>query len=77
MRCSLGDRIVEVGYLTSKGEDKTVRWWAMTVDADEGFTPNREVDERRWVPVEHLDGVLTWDTDRDVVRRFLRDAPTG
>ena len=76
MRCSLGDRIVEVAYLTPKGEHKTVRWWAMTVDEDEGFTPNREVDERRWVPVDRLDEVLSWDTDRDVVRRFLRGVLT-
>jgi 8-oxo-dGTP diphosphatase len=71
MRCTLGERLTEISYDTPKGEDKRVRWWAMTVDRDEGFTPNREVDDRRWVPVKDLDRRLSWPTDRDLVRLFL------
>jgi 8-oxo-dGTP diphosphatase len=71
LRCRLGDRLTEIRYDTPKGEDKRVRWWSMTVDRDEGFTPNREIDDRRWVPVSKLDERLTWGTDRDLVRLFL------
>ena len=67
----LGERLTEIRYDTPKGEDKRVRWWAMTVVRDDGFTPNREIDDRRWVPVSELDQRLTWDSDRDLVRLFL------
>lgn len=71
LRCTLGDRLADIGYVTPKGEDKRVRWWSMTVDSDDGFTPNKEIDERRWVPVRDLDDVLTWESDRSLVRRFV------
>jgi 8-oxo-dGTP pyrophosphatase MutT (NUDIX family) len=71
LRCRLGDKLAEVRYETPRGEDKRVRWWEMTVERDEGFAPNDEIDDLRWVPVPELDRVLTWDTDRGVVRRFL------
>lgn len=70
LRCRLGPRLTEIRYETPRGEDKRVRWWAMTVEADEGFAPGREVDERRWVPLADLDAVCTWDTDRDLVHLF-------
>ncbi len=72
LRCELGEALGEVRYDTPRGEDKRVRWWEMTVVDDEGFTPGREVDDRRWVPVAELDEVLTWPTDGGVVARFLR-----
>ena len=70
LRCSLGDRLVEIRYPTPRGEDKRVRWWAMTVDSDDGFRPGHETDERRWVPLDDVDGLLSWDTDRTVLERF-------
>lgn len=70
LRCTLGDRLVEIRYPTPRGEDKRVRWWAMTVDSDDGFRPGRETDERRWVPLDDVDRLLSWDTDRTVLDRF-------
>lgn len=71
MRCTLGDRLTEITYDTPKGEDKRVRWWAMTVDRDDGFTPNREIDDRRWVTVAEARALLTWGTDRSLLQLFL------
>ena len=46
-----------VEYVDRKGRDKLVRWFRMDVaDAAEGFAPNDEVDELRWLtPAEALD----------------------
>lgn len=71
LRCSLGEPLGEVRYETAAGDAKRVRWWSMTVLADDGFTPGDEIDDLRWVPVEELDRSLSWQTDRDLVRRFL------
>ncbi len=76
LRCRLGPRLTEIRYETPRGEDKRVRWWAMTVEEDRGFTPNREVDERRWVPIDELDDVCTWQTDRDLVHLFATSGTT-
>ncbi len=73
LRCELGERLGEVRYDTPRGEDKRVRWWAMTVVADDGFVAGAEIDAIRWVPVDALDEVLTWSSDRGLLDRF-RDA---
>jgi 8-oxo-dGTP diphosphatase len=70
VRGELGPRLGEVRYRTSAGEDKRVRCWAMAATADDGFEPGDEVDERRWVPLDELPGLLTWATDRHVVDLF-------
>jgi 8-oxo-dGTP diphosphatase len=50
-----------------RGRSKLVRYWLMSVESDDGFEPNDEVDELRWLsPAEALD-LLTYDRDRGVV----------
>ncbi|CAN5681309.1 hypothetical protein BH10ACT3_BH10ACT3_22460 [soil metagenome] len=67
LRCSLGGELATVRYETSRGEDKTVRWWSMTVDRDHGFEPNDEVDEVRWVGLSEFEPLSQFPTDLDVV----------
>jgi 8-oxo-(d)GTP phosphatase len=62
-----------VGSLT---RPKVVRWWAMQAVSG-AFTPTREVDDLRWVPLATAEVMLTRDTDRELVRRFAHGpAPT-
>jgi 8-oxo-dGTP diphosphatase len=75
LRCSAGEELPTVRYRTDRGEDKTVRWWAMTVAEDLGFRPDDEVDEIRWVGVEEFERLATFDSDRQVVHAFLRRRP--
>jgi 8-oxo-dGTP diphosphatase len=67
LRCDLGPRLTEVRYETPRGEDKRVRWWAMTVVADDGFTPNREIDGIRWVNTRDLATACTFRADVEIV----------
>jgi 8-oxo-dGTP pyrophosphatase MutT (NUDIX family) len=67
LRCELGPRLTETRYETPRGEDKRVRWWAMTVVADEGFTPNREIDGVRWVNTRDLATACTFQADVAIV----------
>jgi 8-oxo-dGTP diphosphatase len=67
LRCRLADELATVHYETTRGEQKTVRWWAMTVERDLGFEPNDEVDEVRWVDVAEFDRLSAFPTDREVV----------
>jgi broad specificity phosphatase PhoE/8-oxo-dGTP pyrophosphatase MutT (NUDIX family) len=50
---------------------KVVRWWAMQATTGT-FTPNREVDDLRWLPLSEAEQVLTRETDRDLLRRFAQ-----
>jgi len=68
LRCELGRELRHDEYVDRKGRPKSVRWWAMTVVADEGLEANDEVDERRWVPVAEVDALLTYEHDRGLVR---------
>ena len=71
LRCRLGAELQTVRYETTKGEDKTVRWWAMTVVEDHGFTPDDEVDELRWVALDAAVRLATFDSDREVVHSLV------
>jgi 8-oxo-dGTP diphosphatase len=71
LRCALGPRLTEIRYETPSGEDKRVRWWAMTVVSDEGFTPNAEIDDLRWVGLDQVGHQLTWQADRDLVHLLV------
>lgn len=67
LRCRLGPRLTEIRYETPRGEDKRVRWWAMTVESDDGFTPNREIDGVRWVNLDDVAEACTFDSDVGIV----------
>jgi 8-oxo-dGTP diphosphatase len=55
---------------------KVVRWWAMQATSG-AFTPTREVDDLRWLPLSEAERLLTRDTDRELLRRFAQGpAPT-
>ena len=67
LRCALGPELASEQYTDNKGRPKLVRWWRMTPLEDRGFTPDHEVDERRWVTPAEADALLTYGHDRRLV----------
>jgi 8-oxo-dGTP pyrophosphatase MutT (NUDIX family) len=51
-----------------RGEPKEVRWFLMETD-DEPIA-QMEVDEVRWMPVEKAAALLTYERDRELLRRI-------
>ena len=66
LRCRLVRELEPVRYLV-KGRPKLVRYWVMEVEEDEGFAPDDEVDEVRWVEREQAGELLTYAHDRELV----------
>lgn len=64
--CELGDELPSISYLDRKGRPKTVRYWAMRALHGE-FAPNREVDEIRWLSLDRVGDLLTYERDLVVV----------
>jgi 8-oxo-dGTP diphosphatase len=64
LRCRLGDELPATEYTDARGRPKRVRWWRMEPAADDGFTPNDEIDEVRWVSPAEASELLTYDRDR-------------
>ena len=52
-------------YTHRKGKPKIVAYYVMSVDEGE-FTPNEEVDELVWTPLESVRQHLTWDRDQEL-----------
>jgi phosphohistidine phosphatase SixA/8-oxo-dGTP pyrophosphatase MutT (NUDIX family) len=76
LRCRLGPSVGAVTYRDRRGRAKVVRYFRM--DADGGrFTPNREVDELRWVPIEAAAGLLSYAHDRSLLRQVLAGLPAS
>jgi 8-oxo-dGTP diphosphatase len=70
LRCRLGEELEPARYRDQKGRPKVVRYWRMEVVADDGFAPNDEVDELRWVAVADAARLLTYPRDRELVGRL-------
>jgi 8-oxo-dGTP diphosphatase len=64
LRCRLGDELESTRYRDNKDRPKLVRYWAMEVVEDEGFTPDDEVDEVRWAPPAEAAELLSYEHDR-------------
>jgi 8-oxo-dGTP diphosphatase len=68
LRCTLEAELPSREYRDHKDRDKIVRYWQMEVDEDPGFTPNDEVDELRWLPMDEAADLLTYDRDAELLR---------
>jgi 8-oxo-dGTP pyrophosphatase MutT (NUDIX family) len=57
-----------VTYVDHRGRFKVVHYWSMRWNGGE-FVPNGEADALVWVDPEVASELLTYDTDREVLRR--------
>lgn len=65
--CALEEELATTRYADRNGRPKRVRWWRMRVLADDGFTPNDEVDEVLWLHVAAAKELLTYPRDRELI----------
>jgi 8-oxo-(d)GTP phosphatase len=79
-RVQPGRSLGEVRYLKKSGgaaREKVVNYWAMKAVGG-AFSPNREVDEMRWLSIDDARETITRATDREILERFAqRPAMTG
>lgn len=66
LACSLGEELGSISYRDRRGRPKTVRYWAMQPMGGT-FAPHPEIDEVRWVAVEEVGGILSYEDDVEVV----------
>ena len=66
VRGRLGRELESVSY-THKGRPKVVRWWLMTVDEENEFVADEEVDELRWLTPDEARSLLSYEHDRALV----------
>ncbi len=76
-----GRRLPTVRYVDGEGRPKTVQWWLGTVGRVEARDGDDEVDEQRWLPLEHAGLTLTQPMDVDLLAGVAglldRDAQSG
>lgn len=69
----LGHPLPRVDYRTASGIKQVSYWMARPVGGtDETFTPNKEVDEVRWLRPREASALLTYDHDRVLLDEFRR-----
>ena len=66
MACRLLRFIGHTHYLDRKGRPKAVAYWVMSAESGL-FAPNEEVDELRWLRLEHATGLLSYRRDEELV----------
>ncbi len=75
LRCRLGRELEPVRYRDRKGRPKTVRYWVMEPRDDDGFAPNDEVDELRWLELPAAALLLTYEHDQELVAGLAAGRP--
>jgi 8-oxo-dGTP diphosphatase len=73
LEVELGRELGCVEYTDPKGRPKTVHYWVMAKSGGE-FTPNREVSELRWLPLDEAPALLSYDRDREILDRLTPPA---
>ena len=68
-RCRLGRELSSTAYHDQKGRSKVVRYWLMEPEEGE-FSPNREVDELRWLIPSAAAELLSYEHDKALVREL-------
>ena len=68
LRCTLGAELSSTSYRDRKGRAKVVRYWRMAIAASDGFEPDDEVDELRWISPEAASELLSYPHDAALVR---------
>jgi len=70
-RRHIGGSIRVTAPLTSIRVGSVLRnYFVMGLEADEGYQPNHEVVERRWVTLHKAKKLLDRDADREVLKRL-------
>ncbi len=77
LKPTLGPELSSVDYIDHRGRPKTVRYWLMTIDADdlaaetEDFVANEEVDRVQWVTLDEANERLSYPHDAKVVHEAV------
>jgi 8-oxo-dGTP diphosphatase len=69
--CELGREVGTWEYVDRNGRDKVVRYWHMTPVGTTEWSPNDEVDMKRWIAARDADALLTYDGDRRILSAML------
>jgi 8-oxo-dGTP diphosphatase len=67
LRCALERELPSVRYVDRRGRPKVVRYWLMRPTGG-AFSPNREVDDLRWLRPDRALELLSYEHDRDLLR---------
>ena len=68
--CDIGRELGETRYDLPDGREKVVHWWEMwALVRDKGWEPNDEVDDTLWVPLGDLPGLVSYDSERELLAR--------
>ena len=67
LRCTLSRELSSTSYTDRKGRAKVVRYWVMDIASDDGFTPDEEVDELRWLAPDEATGLLSYPHDAALI----------
>ena len=73
LRGRLGRPVGDTTYRDRRGRLKLVRYFEMQPVGEAEFVPSDEVDELRWLTPERAQSELTYDFDRELVGRALRE----
>ena len=76
LRARLEREVGSTSYQDRDGRPKVVRYWVMS-PVSGSFTPGREVDEVRWLPISEAKALLSYDHDRHLLDAFARTDGAG
>jgi 8-oxo-dGTP diphosphatase len=76
LRCSPGRELSSTAYVDARGRPKEVRYWLMEVTGGT-LRFEHEVDDARWLTPDEAATLLSYEHDREVLRRASRASRFG
>lgn len=73
---TLGAPLARQSYI-ALDRPKIVDYWIGNIRSDNGFSPDQEIDEIRWIPVSYSSDLLTYAHDHALVLEALALPPTS
>jgi 8-oxo-dGTP pyrophosphatase MutT (NUDIX family) len=79
LACILGPELARIHYSDRNGRPKVVRYWSMTVagSAPTDFSPNGEVDQVAWLPLDQAAARLSYPRDHAVLDALVGSLEGG
>lgn len=71
VRIRLGVRLPTIRYTISKG-DKAVEYWRAEVISEDAREADDEVDTVRWLPIDEALKQLTYDDEKDLLKKAVK-----
>ncbi len=66
--------VINYSFYSTKDKityDKVVHFYLLKLDKQEDFVPNQEIEEKRWVPLNQVKEILSYEAEKKIIDKVI------